>query len=69
MKTMIDTIKANGCASVRSCVLLHKKTEKNLKFDYWSDYIGFLCPVFFVVGYGLDYNENMRDFRHVCTIS
>lgn len=69
MKKMIDKINQHGAASVKSCVLLHKREPKNLEYDYWPEYCGFSIPKMFVIGYGLDYNEYGRDIRHVCSVS
>ncbi|KAK7118105.1 hypothetical protein R3I94_021822 [Phoxinus phoxinus] len=33
------------------------------------DYVGFVIPNRFVVGYALDYNEYFRDLNHICVIS
>ncbi|XP_060778691.1 phosphoribosyltransferase domain-containing protein 1 [Neoarius graeffei] len=33
------------------------------------DYVGFIIPNRFVVGYALDYNEYFRDLNHICVIS
>ena len=38
-------------------ILFHKKNPRNLKFNFYSKYIGFFVPDVFVVGYGLDYND------------
>lgn len=69
MNTMISVSKKMGAASVKSCVLLHKKNPKNLDFKYYPEYLGFFIPDRFIIGYGLDYNEKGRDLRHVCVIS
>ena len=70
MKKIVDTLKTKGAKSVRSCVLLHKRNEVNLQYSsYFSDYIGFFIPNSFIVGYGLDYNNQMRDLEHICVIS
>ena len=69
MKKIIDTIQMKGAKSVKTCTLLHKKNMNNLEYNYYSDYIGFFCPMKFVVGYGMDYNEKMRDMEHLCVIS
>ena len=47
-------------ASVRSAVLLWKKARTEV--DLEPDYFGFSIPDEFVVGYGLDFND---DFRHL----
>ena len=70
MKKIIDTMNEKKCKSVKSCVLLHKKNPGNLIYEkYFSDYIGYFIPDVFVIGYGLDYNEYVRDMEHVCVIS
>lgn len=69
MMKMFDVINQYGAASVKSCVLLHKKEHKNLKHNYWPEYCGFSIPLLFIIGYGLDFNEYVRDMRHICTAS
>lgn len=70
MKKIVDTVKQKGAKSVKSCVLLHKKNNDNMQYsDYFSDYIGFCIPDKFVIGYGLDFNDFLRDMEHVCVIS
>ena len=53
-------------ASVRTCVLLHKKL-KTVQ-DVRADYVGFEIPDEFVVGYGLDYAERYRNLPFVGTL-
>jgi hypoxanthine phosphoribosyltransferase len=45
-------------ASVKSCVLLRKLGRQQIPFE--PDYCGFTIPDRFVVGYGLDYNDEHR---------
>lgn len=45
-------------ASLRTCVLLDKKTTRSVDFE--ADFVGFQVPDEFVVGYGLDYAERYR---------
>jgi len=52
-------IKAKGAADVRTCVLLDKKARRTVPFE--ADYVGFVIPNEFVVGYGLDFNEQYRN--------
>ena len=53
----------SGAASVRSCVLLRKSVTRESAID--ADYIGFDIPNEFVVGYGLDYNEQYRNLPYI----
>ena len=69
MNTMIKVSMEKGAKTVKSCVLLHKKNPKNLKFNYYPEYLGYFIPDRFIIGYGLDYNEKGRDLRHVCVIN
>ncbi len=49
-----------GAASVKTCVLLRKIGRQTIPFE--PDYVGFEIPDAFVVGYGLDFND---DYRHL----
>jgi hypoxanthine phosphoribosyltransferase len=49
-----------GAASVKTCVLLRKIGRQIVPFE--PDYVGFTIPDAFVVGYGLDFND---DYRHL----
>ena len=50
-------------ASIKICTLLDK--PENRKVDIKADYVGLVIPEKFVVGYGLDYNENYRNLPYV----
>jgi len=43
--------------------------EGKATFTFDVDYVAFLIPNQFVVGYGLDYNEAFRDLPDLCIIS
>jgi len=45
-------------ASLKTCVLLDKKTTRDVAFE--ADFVGFRIPDEFVVGYGLDFAERYR---------
>ncbi len=49
--------------SIRTCVLLRKNVERAREVD--ADYVGFDIPNEFVVGYGLDYNEQYRNLPFI----
>ena len=55
--------------SVKVATLFHKKNLNNLKHKYFADYVGFLIPDVFVIGFGMDFNEYYRDLNHLCVIN
>ena len=69
MSIMLEVLKSKGANNVKTCVLMHKKNPENLQYNYFCDYIGFFIPIIFVIGYGMDYNDYVRDIRHICSIS
>ncbi len=44
--------------SLKVCALLDKPSRRRVGFE--ADYVGFCIDDFFVVGYGLDFDENFR---------
>jgi hypoxanthine phosphoribosyltransferase len=60
-------LKQRGAASVRVAVLLHKQGRQQV--DFTADYVGFPIPDVFVVGYGLDYNDEHRHLPHIAVIT
>lgn len=48
---------------IKTCVLLDKPSRRLEKIT--ADYVGFIIPNFFVVGYGLDYAERYRNLPFV----
>lgn len=53
----------SGAESLRVCVLLRKAVGRVRAVD--ADYVGFDIPNEFVVGYGLDYNEQYRNLPFI----
>jgi len=49
--------------SIKTCVLLDKPSRRTEKVK--ADYVGFVIPDKFVVGYGLDYAERYRNLPFV----
>lgn len=60
---LIPYLKQRGPSSIKVCSFLTKPGAK--KVDYPLDYFGFQISNEFVVGYGLDYNEQYRGLPHV----
>lgn len=50
-------------SSLRICVLLDKKERRVVEVPV--DYVGFLVPNKFIVGYGLDYQEMFRNIPYL----
>lgn len=50
-------------ASISICTLLDKPSRR--KSDIHADYVGFICPDAFIVGYGLDYAERYRNLPYI----
>src|SRR5207253_1341684 len=53
-------------ASVRVAVLLRKQGRQQIPIE--PDYTGFDIPDAFVIGYGLDYNDEYRHLPHVALL-
>ena len=51
-------LQAKGCRSVKTCTLLDKPSRREVHFT--PDYVGKEIPDAFVVGFGLDYDEDYR---------
>jgi hypoxanthine phosphoribosyltransferase len=60
---LVEHIKDRGARSVRTAVLLRKIGRQIVPLE--PDYCGFLIPDAFVVGYGLDYNDEYRHLPYV----
>ena len=52
-------------ASLKICTLLDKPERRKPGITLKPDYVGFTVPNEFVVGYGLDYNEQYRNLPYV----
>lgn len=63
LKVILDMIDYRGAASVKLCTLLDKPSRRLV--DVPIDYCGFQIEDRFVVGYGLDYDENYRNLPYI----
>ena len=50
-------------ASIKICTLFDKPARRTA--DIAADYVGFVCPDEFIVGYGLDYSEKYRNLPFI----
>lgn len=69
MVHLYDYLKKFEPNLIKSTVLFQKMNMKNLQVNLSIDYIGFLIPCEFVIGFGLDYNEEFRHLDHLCAIN
>jgi hypoxanthine phosphoribosyltransferase len=60
LSALVRHIQDRGARSVRTAVLLRKVGRQVVPIE--PDYCGFVIPDVFVVGYGLDFND---DYRHL----
>jgi hypoxanthine phosphoribosyltransferase len=58
-----ERILARGPNSLKTCVFLDKKERRLV--DVPLDYVGFEIPNVFVVGYGLDYDNQFRNLPYI----
>jgi len=63
VRSRLEKIKVG---SLRTCVLLDKPSRRTEPIE--ADYVGFVIPDLFVVGYGLDYAERYRNLPFVAVL-
>lgn len=66
MCTLVSMLKESGVSDVRTCVLMNKEERRTV--DFHADFVGFQIKNEFVVGYGLDFNEDYRTLPEVWTL-
>jgi hypoxanthine phosphoribosyltransferase len=64
--SLVGHLRELGAASVRVAVLLRKKGRQQVQLE--PDYCGFDIPDHFVVGYGLDFNDEYRHLPYVAVL-
>ena len=66
IKRMIESLGTRNPASVHICTLFFK--PEKLQEELELDYVAFRIPDDFIVGYGLDYDQQGRELKDVYTI-
>ncbi|MCD8297077.1 MAG: hypoxanthine phosphoribosyltransferase [Prevotella sp.] len=66
MKRMMDTLGTRNPESIHVCTLLLK--PERLEVDLNIEYVAMKIPNDFIVGYGLDYNQQGRNLRDIYTL-
>ncbi|MEN6374986.1 MAG: hypoxanthine phosphoribosyltransferase [Smithella sp.] len=63
---LVNWLKERNPASLKVCAFLDKRRRRKVSFE--ADYVGFTIDDGFVVGYGLDFNEQARFLPEVYII-
>ena len=66
LSLLLERLKTHQPAGIRSAVLLWKTERREV--DLVPDFHCFQIPDRFVVGYGLDFNNDYRHLRHIAAI-
>lgn len=59
-------LKLKGAKNIKTCVLLDKRERRKVPFE--ADFVGFEVPNLFLVGYGLDWDEEGRNLRGIYAV-
>jgi hypoxanthine phosphoribosyltransferase len=54
---------ARGARRVLVCTLLEKRGKRQVAIE--ADFVGFVCPDLFVVGYGMDVAHSYRELPYI----
>lgn len=63
---LVGNLHHRGAKSVRIVTLLNKEARRVV--DIHADYVGFDIPDAFVIGYGLDFNQKLRNLPYIATL-
>lgn len=63
LKNLFETLKTRNPKSLKLCTLLDKPERRTV--DIAVDYVGFVIPDKFIVGYGIDYAEKYRNLPYI----
>jgi hypoxanthine phosphoribosyltransferase len=66
LQRLVRHLEGLEVASLRTAVLLRKQGRQQVPLE--PDYTGFEIPDAFVVGYGLDYNDEYRHLPHLAIL-
>ena len=66
LSRLVETLKTRQPASLKVCTFLDKPAGRKVEFE--PDYKGFTVDDVFIVGYGLDLNQQYRQLPHITHI-
>jgi len=61
-----DHLQMHKPKDIRICTLLDKPERRKVNLPV--DYVGFVIPDEFIVGYGIDYAQNYRNLPYIATV-
>ena len=64
IKAVMELLREQGAASLEIVTMLNKEARREVE-GIKPKYIGFEIPDYFVIGYGLDYNEYYRNLPYI----
>ncbi|MBK4775579.1 hypoxanthine phosphoribosyltransferase [Candidatus Pantoea edessiphila] len=63
LRSVYNILKSRQPKSLIICTLLDKLKERNIKINI--EYVGFIIPDEFVVGFGIDYKQKYRNLPYI----
>ncbi len=66
LRYIIDNLETRHPKSVKVCTLLDRRGRREVEIPL--DYVGFVVPDKFVIGYGLDIAQKHRNLPYICII-
>ena len=63
---IIQNLETRQPKSVKICTLLDRRGRREVEMDL--DYVGFVVPDKFVIGYGLDLAQKYRNLPHIAVL-
>ena len=66
LKSIMESLRTREPASIKICALIDKKERREQTINL--DYCGFTVEQGFLVGYGLDFNEQYRYLPDICVL-
>ena len=66
LEALVEALSQREPNIIKTCVLLDKKERREVNYD--ADYVGFVIPDKFVIGYGLDWAEEGRTLKDIYAV-
>lgn len=67
LNALLRFVKGHKPKDIKTCVLLEKNTRHEVQIPL--DYVGLIVEDSFLIGYGLDYQDNFRDLPFIAALN